>query len=58
MVAAILGWSANDGGANGQLNNFPTEYMSPTGPQFWVPTPPNYLPALQPYWRDNRPFLT
>ena len=58
LVAAVLEWSSTDGGANGQLNNFPAEYMPPVGPQFWVPTPPNYQPALQPYWGDNRPFLT
>jgi hypothetical protein len=23
----------------------------------WVPTPPSFLPALQPYWGSNRPFV-
>jgi hypothetical protein len=57
VVAGILEWSSTDGGEDAQFNNFPSEYEPPTGPQYWVPTPPAYLPALQPYWGDNRPFL-
>ncbi len=26
------------------------------GPGLWVPTPPGFLPALQPFWGSNRPF--
>lgn len=56
-VEVILEWAAKDGGEKGQFNNFPAEYTLPSGPGYWVPTPPNYLPALQPYWGENRPFL-
>ena len=57
VIDIILDWSKTDGGEDGQFNNFPSEYVPPSGPQFWVPTPPSYSPALQPYWGSNRPFL-
>lgn len=59
MVSArIIEWSSSDGGRDAQFNNFPTNYSPPVGPEYWVPTPPNFTPALQPYWGANRPFLT
>ncbi|MGB3590180.1 MAG: vanadium-dependent haloperoxidase [Nonlabens sp.] len=54
----IISYSLNDGGHNAQFRNFPTDYNPPSGPEFWVPTPPNFARALQPYWGSNRPFLT
>ncbi len=54
----IIQWSGNDGGRDGSLHNFPPEYTSPVGDQYWEPTPPKYQAALQPYWGTNRPFLT
>src|SRR5690606_3022937 len=36
--------------------NFPSDYVPAAGPGLWVGTPPNYGPALQPYWGANRPF--
>jgi len=53
----VITYSLNDGGHNAQFRNFPSDYNPPVGPQFWVPTAPNFLPALQPYWGSNRPFL-
>ncbi|MGB3591399.1 MAG: vanadium-dependent haloperoxidase [Nonlabens sp.] len=57
VTAQIISYSLNDGGHNAQFNNFPSDYSPPVGPEFWVPTAPNFLPALQPYWGSNRPFL-
>ncbi len=57
VAQTILTWAAGDGGDNGQLSNFPSDYVPPTGPGLWVPTPPGFQPALQPYWGSNRPFL-
>lgn len=60
IANAILIWSLNDGGYQGQLTNFPSNFTPPTGEGLWVPTPrPNGdpLPALQPYWGDNRTFV-
>lgn len=51
----VFDWSRSDGGHEAFLRNFPP--YSPTGgPGLWVPTPPGFLPALQPYWGANRPF--
>ncbi|MEQ8673801.1 MAG: vanadium-dependent haloperoxidase [Aggregatilineales bacterium] len=60
IANAILIWSLADRGHEGQLTNFPDRYMAPTGEGLWIPTPrPNGdpLPALQPYWGDNRTFV-
>lgn len=51
----IFRWSRADGGHEAYLNNFPP-YTPPVGPGLWVPTPPGFLPALQPHWGSNRPF--
>jgi len=51
----VFEWSEADGGNEAYLNNFP-EYTPPVGLGSWVPTPPGFSPALQPYWGSNRPF--
>jgi hypothetical protein len=51
----IFDWSRTDGGDAAYLDNFPA-YSPPVGPGLWVPTPPGFLPALQPYWETNRRF--
>jgi hypothetical protein len=57
VAAAVFDWSTADGGHDGFVNNFPT-YVPPVGPGLWVPTPPAFLPALQPYWGSCRTFAT
>jgi hypothetical protein len=52
----VFDWSTTDGGHEAFRNNFPA-YTPPSGPGLWVPTPPGVLPALQPYWGANRPFV-
>ncbi len=54
IAAAVFEWSKTDGGHEGYLRNFPTDYVPPVGPGFWVPTPPGFLRALQPSWGGNR----
>lgn len=54
---AIFNWSTTDGGHQAYLNNFPTSYVPPTGPGFWVPTYPSYSIAMLPYWGSNRTFV-
>jgi hypothetical protein len=54
VAAAIDTWSRGDGGHEGYLRNFPSDYVRPVGEGLWVPTPPGFLPALQPYWGGNR----
>jgi hypothetical protein len=52
-AAAVFDWSKTDGGHEGYVRNFPP-YDPPTGPGRWEPTPPDFLPALQPHWGTNR----
>jgi len=51
---AVFEWSKGDGGHEGYLRNFPSSYVPPVGPGLWEPTPPGFLPALQPFWGRNR----
>ncbi len=53
----IIEWSKSDGGLDALNHNFPTNYSPPIGDKYWKPTSPEYMPALQPYWGQNRPFL-
>ena len=61
VADAVFEYSKTDGGHEGYLRNFPTDYTPPTGEGFWVPTPNKAggapQSALQPYWGDNRPFV-
>lgn len=61
IADAIFIWSLSDGGHEGYLRNFPASYVPPVGPGLWEPTPrpggAPPLPALQPYWGSNRPFV-
>jgi hypothetical protein len=52
----VFEWSKLDGGHEGFLRNFPP-FTPPSGPGLWEPTPPGFLPALQPHWGTNRPFV-
>lgn len=56
VADAVFAWSLTDGGHEGYLRNFPTDYTPPVGPGLWVSTPPGYARALQPTWGENRPF--
>lgn len=59
VADAVFIWSLTDGGYQGQLSNFPESYVPTVGTGMWEPTPRlsgDPLPALQPYWGDNRPF--
>ena len=57
VAAAVKDWAMGDGGHEGYLRNFPSDYTPPVGPGLWVPTPPAFLPALQPRWGTNRSML-
>ena len=57
VAQRIFEWSTDDGGHEGYLRNFPPTYVPPTGPGLWVPTPPGFQPALQPFWGANRCFV-
>jgi PAP2 superfamily len=57
IAAEIYEWSKTDGGHEGYLRNFPTDYVMPTSPGSWtVPVrgqTSSKLP-LHPYWGRNR----
>lgn len=47
--AAVFAASLSDGENESYLTNFPSTYVPPAGPGFWVPTAPGQV-AMQPYW--------
>ena len=55
---AMVTYANSDGQAACYASNFPSSYTPPVGEGFWVPTPPAFQSALQPYWGAVRPFLT
>ncbi len=57
VAAAVFELSTTDGGHEAFADNFPP-YDPPVGPGLWVPTPPGFLPALQPYWGTCRTFAS
>ncbi len=57
VASHIYNWSKTDGGHEGYLRNFPDSYIPPVGDGLWIPTPPGFQRALQPYWGENRPFV-
>ncbi len=54
VAATIDTWARGDGGHEGYLRNFPSDYVPPVGPGLWASTAPGFQPALQPYWGANR----
>jgi len=56
VAAHVFEWSRADGAHEAFRDNFPP-YDRPVGPGLWVPTPPAFSPALQPYWDRNRAFV-
>jgi hypothetical protein len=57
VANAIFDWSAKDiVGHDAYLNPRPLDYVPPVGQGLWRPTPPDFTPALFPYWGNVRPF--
>ena len=53
VAAALVRWSRSDGHAD----TLGRAYVPPTGrPELWESTPPNYRPAIEPYWSEVRPM--
>ena len=53
----VWDYAVSDGQEFGYKTNFPSTFVPPTGPGLWVPTPPAFLNALQPYWGAVSPFV-
>jgi membrane-associated phospholipid phosphatase len=59
MAMALMTWARTDGGheAWGPLKRSQPNYVPPSGAGQWSATPPNFGPALLPWWGGNRPFV-
>jgi hypothetical protein len=53
VAEAVMGWAGEDGYAERRG----LAYVPPAGPDKWVPTLPEFAPALEPYWGQLRPFV-
>ena len=58
IASEIYDYSVTDGQDQCYASNFPTSYTPPVGDGLWVPTPPAFQSAMQPYWGNVRPFVT
>lgn len=58
VAEAVYQYSLTDMQDECFKNNFPDTYVSPVGAGLWVPTPPLFQKALQPYWGAVRPFIS
>lgn len=54
IAQAILLWAGKDGFK--ESRSMP-RFTYPKDPAKWVPTPPNYETAVEPYWNTLRPFV-
>ncbi len=52
IATQVFNWSETDGYLHAS-----DPYTPPTGPGLWVPTPPAYAPAQEPYWGNLRPII-
>lgn len=50
----ILAWSQKDNFAKSRTYE---RYVLKEGPQYWKPTPPDYMDAIEPYWNTIRPIV-
>jgi hypothetical protein len=57
LAEAVYQFALTDGRDQCHMENFPDGFVPPSGPGYWVPTPPAYLKALQPFWGETRPFM-
>jgi PAP2 superfamily len=57
VAKAIFDWSMTDGGHQGYLRNYPTDYQVPIFQGAWQPTENGRKIPLQPYWGRNRTMV-
>jgi len=57
IATQIIDWSKSDGGDIGFEENFPETFSPKECISCWTKTTPGYLPALLPYWGENRTIL-
>ncbi|HOA37065.1 MAG TPA: vanadium-dependent haloperoxidase [Flavihumibacter sp.] len=54
VVSHLSNWSKKDGYANLSAR---LRYTPLRGEQYWFPTPPSYMDAVEPHWRTIRPMI-
>jgi hypothetical protein len=54
IADAVFKWSAKD---NFKKTRGASRYVLLKTPEAWEPTPPDYLPAVEPHWGEIRPFV-
>ena len=57
VADAIFQWSKTDGGHEAYAHVTSPEYVPPSGPGLWIPTPPLFGAPVHPYWGSNRSFV-
>lgn len=57
MAKAIYNYSLTDGQDDAFLNNYPSNYSSPSGQGLWAPTSNEIKRPLLPFWGDVRCFV-
>lgn len=57
VAAALQPWIVADGYAEIRQKAAEHDYVPPVGPGLWESTPPNFGPAIEPYWGQVRPFV-
>lgn len=57
VAGLIFEWSKTDGGHEAYLSATNSNYVPPTGPGKWIPTPPGLSQPVRPYWGNNRTFV-
>ncbi|MBL0061738.1 MAG: vanadium-dependent haloperoxidase [bacterium] len=55
IAAELVTWSSTDGFAN--TRGAACTFQMPTGPQYWIPTPPGFAPPHEPCWGSLRTFV-
>lgn len=58
LLAEIWEWSESDGGHLSYNTNYPNSYVPPSCQSCWTYTVPGYLKPLQPYWKNQRFFIS
>lgn len=53
VAASVAAWISGDGYA-GTVGR---DWTPPVGESLWVSTPPNFRPAIEPYWSEVRPIV-
>lgn len=58
IAKEIFEYSKSDGGHEGYKRNFPSTYIVPKGMCYWEPTENGQKIPMQPFWGNNRTFLS